>query len=1028
MRKSRRAKFEVRVGLALVLMMAAHLALVLPTVGLGADKKSAGKTKAGASKETPLDAARKSGGSKTTTGRRTTKPPATGKAIEVTPKSFRAMEKDGRLTPTSAARDAEGATENRALGEAMGALLVEQLGKKKLVDRYMVAPAGDSKRFRRTDAGNYVTELKTRDGRAESVVLLGGSFATRDLSETLAELGRSTTPGHNYAVVYEGISGLLAKDPAALGVILKGMPEPGKLGRKNPDKLLRDIVRRWNKNWPTKIHPIAGKSNCSENCNKLVDPRQLAGGKQAAACFAKKSSTGLWATADWALKGKSTCVKDQGETRGTGVAFAVSAAVEAAVRREHDVCPDLSEQHVHYQQKNHYFPIPPNFGDDLNAPSSVLGMMVGDYEFRTEDQWIYNLSPERQEVTLKAARTGVVHGYQNSCTGYSDTPCSDTNHQGALLCQKGGNKCGYGAQIPPSKDGIKVLAYNTFFDVASPSQSVEIAPVFLAFGLPIVSSFQVTQAFLDAADDGWVTPASGGKKKQQKVDPLRGWHVAMIEGYVRNQDLAKGTSPAAGGGYFVLKNSWGPCVGDGGYWYVPAQYMVDHALSMTAVTGIEAYGESSVVSLAFNMALEPPVPPTLVTPNFSVMRAGHSILQWTDSNPTSTSYTVCIREAASSSQGSTECTMYPVPAAEAAQKIFRINGSTAFGGENRGRQRYWTVSACNASGCEWAATNQGTAQNRIIRFALPNPMLLGPAPGFAATSRNPPFQWYRLAKDVDANGNWIYDDEVEKYYVTVGPSPMPAPNPPTADEGFKRYETNGTPSTINGLQVLTFFPPDSDPIPDDLGGYVHWYVEACKTIEGAEVCSRFPYWFNRPTPFEETMYFGSLDLPGGDAPGDTGEMTFVQACDIIRDLVDHPRCRNCHNDLEAVTRYDTMQPHGLDGSLACAVCHKPDSVDAPWPGDGEPVWHQPDDVGMHWTGLTPDQIIANIANPATNGSRSLAQIATHVVTDHLILWTFNPVSGTGNLNDRTPAPHPDVYGQAFNVWADQWVANGQSCN
>lgn len=25
---------------------------------------------------------------------------------------------------------------------------------------------------------------------------------------------------------------------------------------------------------------------------------------------------------------------------------------------------------------------------------------------------------------------------------------------------------------------------------------------------------------------------------------------------------------------------------------------------------------------------------------------------------------------------------------------------------------------------------------------------------------------------------------------------------------------------------------------------------------------------------------------------------------------------------------------------------------------------------------------------------------------------------------RTPAPHSDTYGEAFDVWADNWVANG----
>jgi hypothetical protein len=82
---------------------------------------------------------------------------------------------------------------------------------------------------------------------------------------------------------------------------------------------------------------------------------------------------------------------------------------------------------------------------------------------------------------------------------------------------------------------------------------------------------------------------------------------------------------------------------------------------------------------------------------------------------------------------------------------------------------------------------------------------------------------------------------------------------------------------------------------------------------------------------------------------------------------------------------------------------------------------------MHWTDLTPDQIIGRIANATTNGGRTLTQIATHVVTDHLVLWAFDPVSGTGNTNGRTPAPHADTYAEAFQVWAANWTANGASC-
>lgn len=987
--------------------------------GHAADAKSGSKTKSGgSSSKTLLDAAKKGGSSSkrspgsSSGSKKTFPPPSSGKtkSLDVTKKSFMSMEKKGDLTVTSTKRNVEGAAENAALNEVMGSMLVEQLGKsRKRIDKYTESPRVDGKRFRPTAAGNIVTNLKTRDGRSESVVLLGSAFATRDLSETLAEVGTGTSAAADYAVIHDGVSEMLALDPKALGIVLRGMPEPGKLGKKDPTKLIREIIKRWEKNPPSKLPPM-GKRDCSESCEKEVPARLLTGGSQASSCY-DRSPDGLWAIADWTLKGKSTCVKDQGETRGTGVAFAISAAVEAAVRREHDRCVDLSEQHLHYQQKNHWFPIPPNFGDDLNSPTSVLGMMVGDYEFRMEDQWNYNLSPQRTEVTYKSKEAGIYKGYKNSCVGYGDTPCSDTNHQGSLLCVKGSKECGYAAQILPNKGAIKVLAYNNFFNVNLPGPTAERAPMFLAMGMPVVASFQVTQSFLDAADDGWVRPPSGSKGKKAS-DELRGWHVAMIEGYVPNRALPKGTAGGAGGGYYVMKNSWGPCVGDGGYWYVPAKWLADHALSMAAITGIYAYGESSVIGIAFNSALPPEIPQFYDAYDDQAFIAGYSSLPWTDANPWSTQYWVCIVSSETGSECSQENgTLFYVPADQGAEKRYRLPASIVYADQYRGKTVTWKVAACNSIGCSWTPGDQNA------RFALPNANLYMPQPG-TTVSRSPTVYWYEV-------------DGATSYKVVVGPSPMPAPYPPTADSAFKKYGAGlGEFSGVgpNGVNQRSFEIPDGDPIPENLGDTVHWYVEACRNIGGNSICSLWPYWENRPHQAHEGVFhFGTLHLEGGTP---VGGMTFDEACGIIRDLVDSPRCRNCHNDIVDVTRGNNMDDHGLTAADedTCSNCHNGQpNHSRPWPGEGPPFWHAPTDSGMHWTDLTPDQIIDRIADPATNGGHDLDFVASHVQTDHLVLWGFDPTGPNGETNGRTAAPHADTYVEAFLVWAGQWEANGESC-
>jgi C1A family cysteine protease len=51
--------------------------------------------------------------------------------------------------------------------------------------------------------------------------------------------------------------------------------------------------------------------------------------------------------------------------------------------------------------------------------------------------------------------------------------------------------------------------------------------------------------------------------------------MVHVVGYLSNTDLLKKiptAPPGAGGGYFIIKNSWGACDGDAGYKYMPVDY------------------------------------------------------------------------------------------------------------------------------------------------------------------------------------------------------------------------------------------------------------------------------------------------------------------------------------------------------------------------------------------------------------------------------------------------------------------------
>ena len=56
-----------------------------------------------------------------------------------------------------------------------------------------------------------------------------------------------------------------------------------------------------------------------------------------------------------------------------------------------------------------------------------------------------------------------------------------------------------------------------------------------------------------------------------------------VVGYVQNRDLPQGIPVADGGGYFVVKNSWGRNYGDGGFSYVPYTYMKLYAVDVVGL-------------------------------------------------------------------------------------------------------------------------------------------------------------------------------------------------------------------------------------------------------------------------------------------------------------------------------------------------------------------------------------------------------------------------------------------------------------
>ncbi len=144
----------------------------------------------------------------------------------------------------------------------------------------------------------------------------------------------------------------------------------------------------------------------------------------------------------------------------------------------------------------------------------------------------------------------------------------------------------------------------------------------------------------------------------------------------------------------------------------------------------------------------------------------------------------------------------------------------------------------------------------------------------------------------------------------------------------------------------------------------------------------------------------------------------------IQQVLQSPRCMNCHPAGDAPLQTDASRPHKqnikrvftqLGGS--CQTCHQETAM----PGDDMPPgalhWNMPP-PSMAFEGKSATQLCTDLKDLAKNGNRSLADLRQHVEHDPLVVWGFNPGQG------RTVPPLTHT---AFLVKVDEWVAAGAPC-
>ena len=103
---------------------------------------------------------------------------------------------------------------------------------------------------------------------------------------------------------------------------------------------------------------------------------------------------------------------------------------------------------------------------------------------------------------------------------------------------------------------------------------------YLAAGLPIVWGFGATTDFEAPSADGFVP--------FHKDAAGIGGHAVHIVAAIDNAELAQlvpQAPPGDGGGYFIIKNSWGECYADRGYVYLPFDFVSTTSWGAVVVTG-----------------------------------------------------------------------------------------------------------------------------------------------------------------------------------------------------------------------------------------------------------------------------------------------------------------------------------------------------------------------------------------------------------------------------------------------------------
>jgi hypothetical protein len=486
----------------------------------------------------------------------------------------------------------------------------------------------------RTFDGNYTMQLTDAQGHVDTVETLGPGSILADLaaaiqaaSDPVQQLALYQSLYTQYAALYSqlcpaspgGNNGCASLTPpskltnpaalqnASLGSIKSALQGLGSQGL----AILKQVP----------VPPIILSSqfaSCSADLGASLKATQVNYGDQTgnSKCSGTPNAAGILENFNWLNKDLLTCVKSQGG-RGTCHIFASTSAIEMLIARDTGDKVNLSEEDFEEHEKLLWRPAYSNTGgqagNDLNDAQS------NSYHFAYENQWDYNTVGQ-----IATATTCDNYPYPKAIAGFLEPGCSASAPQAPEWCVGTNADCSknlgcaaLAESVPPSVFTLSCYfttaklsgarspymsnGATSIWDPTNPDLSVANILLSLAFNNAVILAFSETSDFKaatrtpaeekkDKAPTGYVV-YHAKKDAQGIVGASDGKHAVHIVGYIDNGTLAgnpatKSAPAAAGGGYFIIKNSWGECHGDAGYYYMPVDYLKNRALHVWVVSSV----------------------------------------------------------------------------------------------------------------------------------------------------------------------------------------------------------------------------------------------------------------------------------------------------------------------------------------------------------------------------------------------------------------------------------------------------------